>query len=90
MSYPTLDVPGQSTGCGTGKGEKEAGAKQSQVKQSNQLLLRFSPFPVRHPVYGPGMMQSVLAFRDSPLFPLRRSPFICIKIRPDIPNREKQ
>ena len=68
------------------KERNEAAAKQSQVKQSNQLLLHFSPFPV----YGPGMMQSVLAFRDSPLFPLRRSPFICIKIRPDIPNREKQ
>ena len=34
--------------------EKErnyAEAKQSQDWQSNQLLLSFPPFPVRHPVY---------------------------------------
>ena len=27
MSYPTLDVPGQSTGCGTGKGEKRSSSQ---------------------------------------------------------------
>ena len=28
--------------------EMEAAPKQSQVRQSNQLLISFSPFPVRH------------------------------------------
>ena len=36
------------------KERNEAAAKQSRVRQSNQVLLRFSLFPVRHPVYGPG------------------------------------
>ena len=36
-----------------GKGEKLTAAKQSQVRhrQSHQLLLSFSPFPARNPIW---------------------------------------
>ena len=43
-------------------GEKlstQAVHKQSQVRQSNQLLLIFPPFPVRHPALGHGTYISV-------------------------------
>ena len=32
----------------------ETKQQPSKVRQSNQLLPSFSPFPVRHPVYGSG------------------------------------
>ena len=32
----------------------KAAAKQRQVMQSNQLVVSFPPFPVRHPAHGPG------------------------------------
>ena len=36
--------------------KQHAAAKQSQVRQSNQLLHSFSLFPMRHPVYWPGIV----------------------------------
>ena len=41
------------------KERNQAAAKQSRVRQSNQLLLSLSPFPERHPVYGPGRSMPV-------------------------------
>ena len=47
-------VQGHRTGCRTGNGNQlSAAPKQSQGRQSNQLLLTFPPFPVRHPVRCP-------------------------------------